>query len=105
MPTFILLTKISSSAAQEGLEELKEEVETKARQLCPKLVWKACYAISGPHDYLDIIEAPDIESVMTLSSIMRTSGIGVTETWPALPWQDFKSIARAVEQEDVLASV
>ena len=64
MTTFIMLTRLSTEAATSplSLEDLEHQVMEKVRSDCPDVKWLHSYAILGPYDYLDIFEAPDIET-------------------------------------------
>ena len=55
----------------------------------------ANYAILGPHDYLDIFEAPDETVAAKVVVIIRSFGHAETETWTALPWERFESLIPA----------
>lgn len=50
----------------------------------------------GPYDYLDIFEAPEIETAMKVSTLVRTFGHAHTEVWAATEWQRFKELVRAL---------
>ncbi len=96
MPEFLMLTKLTPEAVRDGadLKELEKELKRRAQQHCPELRWQTSYAVMGPYAYLDIFYAPDTETAMRISTLLRTSGVASTETWPAIPWEDFKTMAR-----------
>lgn len=61
---------------------------------CPSVDWPRSYAILGPHDYLDIFRANDIEAAARVLALVRTFGHAQTEIWPAVKWARFKEIVR-----------
>lgn len=95
MATFIMLTRLAHGALKspEGLEKLERQVTDRIRAECPEVEWSGSYATLGPYDYLDIFEAPDIDSATKVATIIRTFGHAHTETWAATSWQRFKEIA------------
>jgi uncharacterized protein with GYD domain len=98
MAIFIMLTRLSHGALKspEGLEKLERQVADRISAECPEVEWSASYATLGPYDYVDIFQAPDIESATKVATIIRTFGHAHTETWAATEWQRFKEIAGAI---------
>lgn len=98
MSTFIMLTKLGSGVARTGpiVEELERSAVDKVREQCPNVRWLHSYAVLGRPDYVDIFTAPDIETAMKVSALVRTCGAADTEIWPALEWEQFKSMSRAL---------
>ena len=64
------------------------------RSECPEVKWLENYAILGPWDYLDIFEAPDIETATKVTTLIRTFGHAHTEVWVATQWKRFKEMVR-----------
>jgi len=96
MPTFILLTRISTDAVRspKTLEELEHEVMKHVKSECPEVEWVHNFAVLGAYDYLDIFRAPDMETAFKLSALIRTFGHAQTEVWPATEWARFKDLIR-----------
>ena len=96
MATYVLLTKISpeSMAALDRLKTLEEEVKQRISTSCPKVRWISNYMVLGPYDYLDIFEAPDEVTAGKVATIVRSFGHATTETWGAIPWEQFKVMIR-----------
>lgn len=96
MATFIMLTNLSHGAlvSPSSLENLEREVMERIHADCPEVEWSASYAVLGPCDYLDIFQAPDIETATKVATIVRTFGHAKTEVWAATEWDSFKEIVR-----------
>lgn len=98
MPQFILLTRISAESLHQpkSFTTLEHHVVDQVARACPEVRWLANYAILGPYDYVDLFEAPDLETAMRVSAVVRSHGHAYTEVWPALPWSRFKQIMQAM---------
>ena len=98
MSTFIMLTRLATGTPRspENLEELERSAIQQVESQCPNVHWLSSYAVLGRSDYVDIFEAPDVETAMKVSALIRTFGHADTEVWPAIEWQRFKTIARSL---------
>jgi uncharacterized protein with GYD domain len=92
MAQYVVLTRVSPDAVQQpdGLLQLEKQVKKRVAEECPEVKWVTNLAVMGPYDYLDIFEAPDNESAMKVSTIIRSVGHGATELWPATNWDQFR---------------
>lgn len=99
MSTFIMLTKLATGAPRTAtnIEGLERSAVDHVRQQCPNVHWLHSYAVLGRPDYVDIFTAPDLETAMKVSAIVRTFGAADTEIWPALEWEQFKAISRSLQ--------
>jgi uncharacterized protein with GYD domain len=90
MPSFVLLSKLPPELTKDkgALRKASQEVTQRIKQEVPGVTWKANYCVFGPYDLVDIFEAPDAEAASKVSLIIRSVGAG-TETWLAIPWEDF----------------
>ncbi len=97
--TYMLLTRLSPEALNRpgAVIELNKKVEERIRQECPGVKWVANYAVLGPCDYLDVFEAPDIDSATKVALLVRSFGHATTETWVATPWDRFLTLARSLK--------
>jgi len=100
MPTYILLTKLSPEALHQprSFETLEHHVADQVKAHCPEVKWSSSYALLGRWDYLDVFEAPDLDSATRVSVLVRSYGRAQSELWPALPWADFKSLLRKLPE-------
>lgn len=99
MGTYMLLTRLSPEALNRpgAVVDLNRKVEQKIRQECPGVKWLANYAVLGPCDYLDVFEAPDIDSATKVALLIRSFGHATTETWVATPWDRFLGLAQSLK--------
>lgn len=98
MSTFVMLTRLATGTPRspETLEELERSAIQQIESLCPNVHWLSSYAVLGRSDYLDVFEAPDVETAMKVSALIRTFGHADTEVWPAVEWKRFKNLARSL---------
>jgi uncharacterized protein with GYD domain len=98
MGIYILLTRPSPDALHQpkSFETLERHVADRVREHCPDVRWLANYALLGPWDYLDIVEAPDTEAAMRLAVLVRSHGHATTELWPAVEWPRFKRLLQGL---------
>lgn len=92
MPSYVVLTRVSPEAVKtpETLRELEQQVKDRVNKECPEVRWISNYVVMGPYDYLDIFEAPDNETAMRVSTIIRSAGHSSTELWPTTEWTQFR---------------
>jgi uncharacterized protein with GYD domain len=89
MPTYVMFTTLNS----EGVQTLKNnparirEVNREVEQLGATV--KAQWATLGRFDFVNIIEAPDEETMARVSMELGSRGTGRYETMPAIPVDDF----------------
>lgn len=98
MPIFVLMTRLATESLHDprGRRAMGKEWIKKVRERCPEVRFMAHYAILGPYDFMDIYEAPDIETAHRVSLISRAEGALSAESWPALPYDDFLGLLEEV---------
>jgi uncharacterized protein with GYD domain len=101
MQSFLMQTRLAPEAFRfpRSLEDRERKVMNRIRADCPGVRWIKSYVVLGPCDYIDLFEAPDVETATRVSAIVRTFGNATTEVWPLTPWERFKEIARGLPAE------
>lgn len=90
MPTYILLSTLTQEGRKtvrdrpERIQQVNKEIES---SLGIKIV--AQYAVLGPYDFVNIVEAPDNETVARLSVQLGSRGTVQLTTLPAIPLDQF----------------
>ena len=99
MPTYILMTKLSSQVHSDprGRKAVGKEWKKLVDRACPRVRWIAHYALLGQYDFMDVYEAPDDATAHKVSLLSLTQGAVSAESWPALPYDEFLKIAESVE--------
>ena len=98
MQTFILLTKLTP----ELTKRLKDRSAIGGswlelvREKCPEIKFVAHYALLGQYDFLDIYEAPDVNSAAKVSMISRANGAMRAESLPAIPYKDYLELVKVL---------
>jgi uncharacterized protein with GYD domain len=89
MPQYVMLSTLGPHGAAtlteipERLKAVNEEVEA----LGVKVIQQ--FALLGPYDFLNIIEAPDDVTMTKLAIALASRGTMKTVTLPAIPVDDF----------------
>lgn len=89
MPRYVMLSTLGPNGAAtlceapERLREVNEEVEA----LGVKVIEQ--YALLGPYDFLNLVEAPDDATMARLAISLAARGTMKTVTLPAIPVDDF----------------
>jgi uncharacterized protein with GYD domain len=91
MPTYILLSKLSTQGVQtlksnpERLREVNKDVE----ELGAKVTHQ--WATLGEFDFVNVVEAPDTQTIARVSVALGARGSTKIETLPALDIDEFLS--------------
>jgi uncharacterized protein with GYD domain len=91
MASFVMLTRLGD-ATSKSPEELSAFIRRATKQIeteCPSVLWRASCVVLGPFDYVDIFDAPDVETALRVAAAFRGTGRAITEVWPAANWEEF----------------
>jgi uncharacterized protein with GYD domain len=101
MPTFVLMTKLSAELAGDprGRKRAGREWMRQVAEVCPDVKWIAHYALLGQYDFMDIYEAPDVETAHKVSYLSMAGGAANSESWHALPYDKYVSVIADTEKK------
>jgi uncharacterized protein with GYD domain len=99
MPLFVLMTKLSPESMRdaEGRKAIGKSWLKKVKTACPDVKFLAHYSLLGRYDFMDIYEAPDLETAHEVSLISRSEGAVTAESWPALPYDSYLKMLERVQ--------
>jgi uncharacterized protein with GYD domain len=89
MPTYIMLSTLTSEGVQtvknnpQRIKEVNKEVE----QIGAKVV--AQWAVLGQFDFINVIEAPDEQTMAKVSLELGSRGTASYQSLPAIPIDEF----------------
>lgn len=89
MSTYILLSKVTDEGAEtikknpERIKEVNKEIEKLGAEV------KEQFAVLGPYDFVNIVEAPDEETISRVSVELGSRGTIKIQTLTAIPIGDF----------------
>lgn len=92
MPIYVVLSRLTDA----GRETIKEkphrifEVNKELEEMGVKVLQQ--YAVLGPYDFVNIIEAPNNETVMKMSIELGSRGTVELMTLPALSVDEFLKV-------------
>lgn len=89
MPTYVLLSTLTAEGRKtvrekpERIREVNKEIEA----LGVKVLYQ--YAVLGPYDFVNVVEAPDNETVARISVELGSRGTVQIMSMPAIPIEEF----------------
>jgi uncharacterized protein with GYD domain len=91
MQTYILLTKLSPEVSMQMKDRSKigHSWLDQVKEKCPEVKFIAHYAILGQYDFIDIYEAPGVETAAKVSMISQANGALHAESLAAIPYKRF----------------
>ena len=97
MATFITLVKFSAESLKNmgDFGSVYEEGVKMGQQMGIKSI--GAYATMGPYDAMFIYEAPDEKTAIGMVMSIATKQGGTTETWTAIPMEEFTKLAARVK--------
>ncbi|MFQ5712121.1 MAG: GYD domain-containing protein [Candidatus Geothermarchaeales archaeon] len=84
MPVYVMLTTLTDEGRKtmkerpERIREVNEEVKKMGVEILSQ------YALLGPYDFLNILEAPDNETIIKVAVELGARGTVQTTTFPAI---------------------
>lgn len=98
MPTFVLMTKLTTDNIHDakGRRAAGKQWLSRVKEVCPEVKWLSHFALLGPYDFMDVYEAPDIETAHRVSMLSRSEGALTAESWQALPYEQYMKMLEEV---------
>ncbi len=98
MATYVLMTTLSPEVTRDMRHraEIGRQWKQRIANQVPEVKWIAHYALLGPHDFLDIYEAPNEEAAAKVSMISLAMGALRAESWTAIPYARFLELASEI---------
>ncbi len=100
MPRFVLMTKLAPESLHDakGRKATGKEWLSKVKKVCKDVKFLEHYAILGPYDFMDIYEAPDVETAHRVSLLSRSEGAVTAESWLALSYDEHLKLLEEVQR-------
>ena len=89
MPIYILLSKLTAEGREtirdkpERIKEVNKEIEASGAKIISQ------YAVIGPYDFVNVVDAPDNETIAKVSVEFGARGTVEIMSMPALPIDKF----------------
>jgi uncharacterized protein with GYD domain len=89
MPTYLLMTTLTA----QGVQTLKanpdrlREVNSDVEELGARVLHQ--WAVLGPFDFVNVVEAPDTATIAKVSVALGARGSSKIQSWEALEIEDF----------------
>ena len=98
MQTYILLTKLSPEVSMKMKDRaaLGHTWLDQVKKKCPDVKFIAHYAILGQYDFVDIYEAPDVETAAKISMISQANGALHAESLAAIHYKRFLELTKEI---------
>ncbi|HEX9369872.1 MAG TPA: GYD domain-containing protein [Roseiflexaceae bacterium] len=89
MATYIMLSRLTDKGA-ETVKENPARITAVDKELeAYGVTVKAQYAVLGPYDFVNIVEAPDNMAVARVAAMMASRGAVRIQTLAAIPIEEF----------------
>ncbi len=99
MPRFVLMTRLAPESLHDA--EVRRAMGRawlkKVKTACPEVTWISHYAILGPYDFMDVYDAPDVETAHKVSVISRAEGAVSAESWQAMEYDAFLELLEEIQ--------
>lgn len=89
MPTYLLMTTLTAQGVQtlkanpDRLREVNHDVEELGARVLHQ------WAVLGPFDFVNVVEAPDTATIAKVSVALGARGSSKIQSWEALEIEDF----------------
>jgi uncharacterized protein with GYD domain len=99
MPRFVLMTRLAPESLHDAdvRRAMGRAWLMKVKTACPEVNWIGHYAILGPYDFMDIYDAPNVETAHKVSVISRAEGAVSAESWQAMEYDAFLDLLDEVQ--------
>jgi uncharacterized protein with GYD domain len=90
MPTYILLSKLTAEG-RKTVRERPNRIQEVDREMLEALQVKVIsqHAVVGPYDFVNVVEAPDNETILKASVELGSRGTVEIMSMPAIPIDEF----------------
>jgi uncharacterized protein with GYD domain len=93
------MTKLSPELMEpSGRKATGKKWLAKVSRHCPEVRWISHHALLGQYDFMDIYEAPDVETAYRVSHISRSEGAVAAESWLAIPYDRYIDLIEGVDE-------
>lgn len=89
MPNYVILSKLTDEGRRTIKQKPKRMLEVNKEIEAMGVKVKEQYALLGPYDFVNIVEAPDNETVMRMSVDLGSRGSVELLTMPAIAVDEF----------------
>ena len=99
MPTYILLSKLTAEG-RKTVRERPNRIQEVDREMLEALQVKVIsqHAVVGPYDFVNIVEAPDNETILKASVELGSRGTVEIMSMPAIPIDEFIQAIKSDKQ-------
>ncbi len=100
MPLYIMLSTLTDDGMETLYEHPRriEEVNQEVEKMGAKVLQQ--WAVLGPYDFVNLVEAPDNETIARVSVALGARGTVKLMTLPAIPIDEFIAGLEAGAEED-----
>ena len=99
MATYIMLSILTDEGRKtvkmrpERIKEVNKEMEKMGVKVLTQ------YAVLGPYDFVNIVEAPDIETISRVVTELGSRGTVQIMTLPAIPLADYEKNLKSMSKK------
>ena len=94
MPSYVILSKLTDEGRKTITHKPERMLEVNKELAAMGVKVKEQFALLGPYDFVNIVEAPDNSAMMKVSLELGARGSVEMLTLPAIPVEDFLKLAK-----------